>query len=121
MMKFIDPSLNSNELKRNDRSIKKIKFNHIDPVVLSIWKYRLSSLHLDTGEVSAFVKGIHFTAPGSYKHIDIKNHVFIALYQYYRQSDNIINSARKAEITENKIFNYLGWLLYDDDENLEGV
>ena len=106
--------MRSSELKRLDRQCMSVKFeSKVLPVQETIWyRYRFPSVgvYLSRGEVTAFLKGMNYvTEQRSMERVGYGKAVYAALYQYYKQSDSVVNSARKADETSKKLFKCLAW------------
>lgn len=117
MIKFIASNLTSVELKKFDKTAMSMKFPRVIPVYFNMWKYRLDKFHLSHGEVEAFLKGKYAVGDEEATSNGFERSIMIALYQYYRQSDSIKNSALKAEKVTNFIFWNLGWPTYEMDKD----
>lgn len=117
MIHFIASNLTSSELKRFDRWAMSLEFPKVAPVYFNTWKHRLADLRLSDNEVEAFLKGMCAVRDDEGKANGFERSIMTALYQYYRQSDSIQNSASKAEKVANGIFLYRGWPTYEIHEN----
>jgi hypothetical protein len=105
-------------LKRIDRELKATKFDRVAPVHIAVWKWKtlMSGIYLSEPEIEAFLKGKYYATKPE-QSIGLERSIMIALYQYYRQSDNIMHSVRKAEETTSLLFSRLGWSAYPDAKN----